>query len=298
MLLRNDDNILPLPSNARQVAVIGPNAERAELFGGGSAGLASTYSISPLEGTRAAVGPETIVRFAKGCDSHKLTPLMVSSSSLPRRRADTLMEQGEQCTNAAGAKGVDITFYNDKPTVPGREPIHHVATTHCNMFFNDNLPDTLDLACYATLTATFTPDRSGTYEFGVGALGTADLYINDGYVAFKLSQGSADTFRLLIDNSTAPVPGDVFFGKGSREETAEISLEAGVTYDIRIEYASPSASTSFAGPLALKSRGGLRFGGYLKLSAEQHLQEAVKLAQESEVVIVVVGLNAGRSLSS
>ncbi|WVW87104.1 hypothetical protein I302_109161 [Kwoniella bestiolae CBS 10118] len=260
VLLKNNRKILPLPKTGKRIAVIGPNASRAQIFGGGSAALRPTYTVSPLDGIKAAVGDGAEVLYARGCDAHKLTPLI-----------------GEELINSKGQAGFDITFYNDPPSSSSRIPIHQLTTTNSNMFFNDNLPEELNRACYATVNATFTPPRSGIYEFGVGALGVSDLYVDD---------------VLLIDNSTSPLPGELFYGKGSREETNTIHLQEGTTYKIRVEYASPSASTSFVGPLALSSRGGLRFGGYLKLSPEEHIREAIELAGSVDYVVLVAGLNA------
>ncbi|OCF62049.1 hypothetical protein L486_01715 [Kwoniella mangroviensis CBS 10435] len=260
ILLKNDRGILPLPKTGKRIAVIGPNAERAQIFGGGSAALEPTYTVSPLEGIGAAVGEGSEVVYARGCDAHKLTPLI-----------------GEELRNSNGQLGFDITFYNEPSSSTSRKAIHKLSTTNSSMFFNDNLPEKLNRACYATVSATFTPSRSGTYQFGVGALGISDLYVDD---------------VLLIDNSTSPIPGELFYGKGSREGIGEIHLENGVTYGIRVEYASPSASTSFVGPLALSSRGGLRFGGYLKLSPDEHIREAVELAKSADIVVLVAGLNA------
>ncbi|WVR09832.1 hypothetical protein IAU60_006908 [Kwoniella sp. DSM 27419] len=240
----NHEDILPIKPSTGRIAVIGPNAGYAHISGGGSAFLRPTYAVTLLDGIRAAAGSA----------------------------------EGEALRNAQGEPGFDIAFFNEPPGAQA-EPIHYLTTTHSNMFFNDNLPGELDKSCYATATATFTPGRSGVYEFGIGALGAADLYLD----------GS-----LLIDNSTCPVPGELFFGKGSREETAEVYLKHGVSYDIRAEYTSPSASNGFVGPLALTSRGGLRIGGYHKLSLGDHIQEAVELARAADVAIVVVGLNSGR----
>ncbi|ODN79317.1 hypothetical protein L202_03326 [Cryptococcus amylolentus CBS 6039] len=259
VLLKNDTNTLPISRTARRIAVIGPNAGRACIFGGGSAELRPTYSVSPLEGIRKAAGSACDVVYAAGCDAHKLTPLL-----------------GERMTNSRGAMGFDISFYNEPPD-RHQKAIHSLSTSNSNMFFNDNLPDSLDRACYATITGHFTPERSGVYEFGIGALGVVDMYIDD---------------VLFIDNTTNPTPGELFYGKGSREETSEAHLQAGIAYSIRLEYASPSASTSFVGPLALSSRGGVRFGGYLKLSPEEHLKEAVELAQSADAVVLVAGLNS------
>ena len=67
VLARNDD-LLPLSrSRLRRVAVIGPNAEVARTLGGGSATVFPPYTVSPLEGLRAA-GLD--VAFAPGTLGH------------------------------------------------------------------------------------------------------------------------------------------------------------------------------------------------------------------------------------
>jgi len=59
VLVRNERQTLPL-SAARRVAVIGPNADQARTMGGGSATVFPPYAISPLQGLRAAHGPEVV----------------------------------------------------------------------------------------------------------------------------------------------------------------------------------------------------------------------------------------------
>lgn len=51
MLLKNSGGALPLPAGAR-VAVIGPNAEAAQVMGGGSAQMNAHRRVSPAEGLR------------------------------------------------------------------------------------------------------------------------------------------------------------------------------------------------------------------------------------------------------
>jgi beta-glucosidase len=68
VLLKNSGGTLPLPrSGAGTVAVIGPAASASPAYaGGGSAYVTSTFSVSPLQGIRAAAGPGTTVRYAQG----------------------------------------------------------------------------------------------------------------------------------------------------------------------------------------------------------------------------------------
>jgi beta-glucosidase len=57
VLVANPTGVLPLAADAlRRVAVIGPHAARARTQGGGSAEVHPAYTVSPLDGLRAALG--------------------------------------------------------------------------------------------------------------------------------------------------------------------------------------------------------------------------------------------------
>lgn len=76
VLLKNEQHTLPLKS-PKSIAVIGGNAKVPVPSGGGSAALRSTYTISPLEGIRAAaeeVG--ATVEFATGVAAFRYVPLI------------------------------------------------------------------------------------------------------------------------------------------------------------------------------------------------------------------------------
>ncbi|OUT98758.1 MAG: hypothetical protein CBB92_06510 [Flammeovirgaceae bacterium TMED32] len=65
VLLKNEDNTLPLSTDIKQLAVIGPNADVIEL--GGYAGD-PTIRISPLTGISSLVSAQTEVIYHKGCN--------------------------------------------------------------------------------------------------------------------------------------------------------------------------------------------------------------------------------------
>ncbi len=67
VLLKNENGILPLDKNKiRSIAVIGPNAEKPRIGGGGSAQVVPFYSVSPLEGLKNAVGEKVKINFSPG----------------------------------------------------------------------------------------------------------------------------------------------------------------------------------------------------------------------------------------
>ncbi len=68
VLLKNQDNILPLNKNSiNKIAVIGPSANVMITDGSGSSWVEPLYKVSPLEGIKNYMG-ESGVLYAKGCD--------------------------------------------------------------------------------------------------------------------------------------------------------------------------------------------------------------------------------------
>ena len=67
VLLRNEGDLLPLdPAQLTRVAVIGPNAARPRIQGGGSAGVYPESPVTPLDGLRAALDGQAEVHYAPG----------------------------------------------------------------------------------------------------------------------------------------------------------------------------------------------------------------------------------------
>jgi beta-glucosidase len=67
VLLKNENNLLPLVGNLKTIAVIGPNADNAEVLWGNYNGIPSTPT-SLLQGIQARVSAETELLYAQGCD--------------------------------------------------------------------------------------------------------------------------------------------------------------------------------------------------------------------------------------
>jgi len=67
VLLKNSGGALPLRKDLRTVAVIGPNADDAEVLLGNYNGTPS-HPVTPLAGIRAKIGATAEVLYARGCD--------------------------------------------------------------------------------------------------------------------------------------------------------------------------------------------------------------------------------------
>lgn len=99
--------------------------------------------------------------------------------------------------------------------------------------------------------------------------------------------------KLVIDNWTKQRRGVAFFGSGSEEENGRYLLKAGVAHSIYVEYCNVRAPADEDPDEAIMdSNPGVRLGGAEVIDADELLESAVKLAQEADVVIAVVGLNA------
>ena len=73
VLLRNE-GVLPLdPGALGSLAVLGPNADRAQVMGGGSAKLRPHYTVTPLEALREHL-PGVEIRHERGCDIDRTAP--------------------------------------------------------------------------------------------------------------------------------------------------------------------------------------------------------------------------------
>jgi beta-glucosidase len=67
VLLKNQDQILPISKNINSVALIGPSAAVAQIDGGGSSYVTPYYTVSPRQGIENKIGAEKVL-YAKGCD--------------------------------------------------------------------------------------------------------------------------------------------------------------------------------------------------------------------------------------
>jgi beta-glucosidase len=210
VLLAND-GVLPIdPVAPSTVAVIGPNADRAQIMGGGSAALRPHYVVTPLEALRERFGPDVTVTYERGCDIDKGVPPL----------------QGEAVTGADGTPGIDVEFFAG-PDLAG-EPVGRSRFPDSRLLFVDRPHPALPSGVYSwRASARFTPAETGLHTFTMGQSGQAKLFI-DGEVVID---GVNDT----------PPPGERYFGVVSGDLEAQLELEAGRPVDVVIEYSSAGA---------------------------------------------------------
>lgn len=92
VLLKNEQNILPLSKDTKRIAVIGPLANaRKEMIGSWSAAGDWTKAVTLLEGIKAAVSPATQVLYAKGCNINDDTTQYIAQAVQVAKQADVVV---------------------------------------------------------------------------------------------------------------------------------------------------------------------------------------------------------------
>ncbi|KKY27970.1 putative beta-glucosidase [Phaeomoniella chlamydospora] len=256
VLLKNDDKVLPLDKSKR-IAVIGPNSKITTYCGGGSAALNASYTVTPFDGISAQATSD--VDWAQGIYGHQMLPLL-----------------GKRTKTEDGKAGFTLKIYNDPPSASTRQLLEERHESDSMPFFIDYKHPDLHPIWYADAEATFTPEESGLYDFGLCVQGTGKLYI-DG--------------KLLINNAENQKQGPGFLGSGTVEEIGTKELVAGTPYKILVQWGCSKTSKLKAEGLLDFGNGGFRFSGCKKLDTQQGIEEAVKLAKEVEQVILFAGLS-------
>ncbi|KAI9376197.1 hypothetical protein BJX61DRAFT_531032 [Aspergillus egyptiacus] len=253
VLLKNEENLLPLPNSARKIALIGSHVKTPAISGGGSASLKPYYAVSLYDAVREVL-PNAELMYETGAYAHNMLPVI-----------DRLL------SNAV------IHFYNEPMTkldrkCLGTEPLPTTAF----QFMDYKLAGLNRALFWATLVGDFTPDASGIWDFGLTVFGTANLYIND---------------ELIIDNTSNQRKGTAFFGKGTVEEIGSKNLVAGETYKIRVEFGSANTTTMKATGMVNFGGGAANLGASLRMDAEEMILRAVKIAADADYTIICTGLN-------
>ena len=212
MVLLANDGLLPLDRAVlRTVAVIGPNADRAEIMGGGSASLRPHYRVTPLEALAAALGPDVTMVHERGCDNRRSTPLL-----------------GESGTRAPGGDpGLDVDWFAG-PAHEG-DPVHHAHSPAADIFgLEPPVPGLGDGGWSFRAHTTFTPEVSGTHVVTLVQAGRGRVLV-DG--------------ETVIDGVSRKLPrGTAYFGLGSVEVEAPIELRAGEPVEIELEFSTTRPS--------------------------------------------------------
>ena len=106
MVLLKNDGLLPLAKGLREIAVIGPNADDAEVMFGNYYGIPSN-PVTIVEGIRRAVSAETAVRYTKGCHINSYDAAEYEVALALARSADVVVFVGGLSQILEGEDGQD-----------------------------------------------------------------------------------------------------------------------------------------------------------------------------------------------
>ncbi len=209
VLLRNERDTLPLGTNIRRLAVVGPNADRAVIQGGGSARVAPHRAVSPLDGIRARAGAAIEIAFEPGPSAYRGVPAL----------------DGKHLVPPSGALPITVEFFASAE--PSGEPLRIESMREAEVFWLQTPPG-LDpkQPWSARLRARLRAPASGEHRFSLSSAGKSRLRV-DG--------------RAVLDNWDERKPGTSFFGLGSAEVKASVALDAGAAVEIEVEFAQDRA---------------------------------------------------------
>ncbi len=197
MVLLKNAGVLPLDaSKVRSIAVIGENALRPAVLGGGSCFVRPHYVVSPLEGIRQRVGSHVQVGYEIGCPIHRRVPLL----------------DVDWLTTADGAqKGLTVEFYAN-PDLSGR-PTSMQVVDRTELGWPRFGEPGLDPSGFSVrLSGLLTAPDTGR---------------------FLLSLDSAGESRLLVDGQLLLDEWDNF--QAAAERQLEIQLSKGRAHELVVE---------------------------------------------------------------
>lgn len=202
-LLKNND-ILPLDlTKIKTVAIIGPNAAKAVIQGGGSSHVTSPYRVSPLEALQAKLGDKVQIIHEQGCDNFDQPPVL----PLEWLTSPDGTSKGMKMDIYQSARGFDgpcESSTNSQRTKIWRwlSPIENPEDDHYAIRCQGNL---------------FVP-VDGKYTFQLNHMAQIKISINNEVIFKNKAPNTTDH-----DGSVADL-------------SMEKELRAGQTYDLKIEY--------------------------------------------------------------
>ena len=255
VLLKNDpvqgSPLLPLNTpTLRSIAVIGPNAGRARIMGGGSAEVQPHHRTAIIDVLRESLGQNITVSYEAGCQIDKTTPAV----------------DPDVVRTPTGDPGFAVTVFDG---APGSEERSEVLTTLQRadgrlIVVARNDAGVPTSGFHFTAEGFVTVRQTGDYIISLVELSPCQLFVDD---------------VLAIDGkSVIPARGQAFFGMGSEEITTTLNLIADRTYRFVLTCDGTSKQWAHGAEVGMRL-----------LETGDSVQRAADLAARSDVAIVIVG---------
>ena len=182
ILLKNKGELLPLNKSIKRLAIIGPNALEARLGGGGSASVTPFYSVSPLEGIRNLVPPETEIVFEEGCGLNGELKVVDSKYVYPNGEKKNIV-------------GFNAEYYNNnkldgQPSVVTIDP-----EIDFSWGWSSPKQGITNGGFSVKWTGRLVPPKTGDYKLGISAAGGFRLYVNGNLLLDEWDRKSRENFE-------------------------------------------------------------------------------------------------------
>ena len=208
VLLKNENNTLPLKKNVGTVAVIGPNSDQWLMLLGNYNGVPSS-AVTPLAGIKQKLLNSKIL-FAQGCELAEGMPMFYT---IPEKVL--LTEDGKQ--------GIKAEYFNNK-NLAGTPLFSSIEKTlDANWYDKAPRQDMDDDNFGVRWTGFLQPDQTGVYQLGFIGTCNTKLFLDDSLIA--------KTVYHFRDE----------YGDPRLRKSVPIKLESGKKYRIKVE-----ASETFA----------------------------------------------------
>ncbi|HEY2961107.1 MAG TPA: glycoside hydrolase family 3 C-terminal domain-containing protein [Pyrinomonadaceae bacterium] len=241
VLLKNENNTLPLGKDLKSIAVIGPNADDVQVLLGNYNGQPS-HATTPLAGIRQHVSSRTKVLHTLGTPLTEVSAVPVPASVL---------------RGPNGERGLKAEYFTNK-ALEGA-PVLTRIDREVNFDWGMTNPAPVIPAddFSARWTGKLVPTMTGKYRFGAIADDGVRVYL-DG--------------KLIAEDWTEHAPATV---------TGEVTLEAGKSYDIKMEYyeSKIGAVAKLVWQLPVVNTG-------------SPYAEAINVAKQADTVVLVLGLSS------
>jgi beta-glucosidase len=200
VLLENRGELPWDPARLGSVAVIGDNAANARTQGGGSATVMPEYTVSPLDGLRAAL-PGAEVSYSRGAVVHE------GVAELPL---------AQMINPVTGGPGLRVRFLDSG----GAELFTEDRRSSALVWFGGDAP--IGSSATVELATRFTPAESGPVRVGFATVGHGKVYVDGELIVDEIAESEhTDLGAALMAPPTA---------------AAEVNLTAGRPAELRFEY--------------------------------------------------------------
>jgi beta-glucosidase len=202
VLLKNDNDLLPLKKDIGTIAVIGPNADQWLMLLGNYNGVPSE-AITPLRGIQDKVSRKTKVLFAQGSELAEGMPMFYT---IP---GEVLFTENKS--------GLKVDFFNNTDLTGA--PLYSTVDKNLDANWYDKAPreDMDDDHFSVRWSGEIRPALSGTYQLGFISTCNTRLYINDSL--------AAKTIYHFRDE----------YGDPRLRKSVPVKLEAGKKYKVVVE---------------------------------------------------------------